>query len=135
MSNNPYAAPSAVVAEVMQDGVDRDRIRRIAGGQRMMVLAVLGQFLASGVNAAVAVDSPIRLLAGLAAVACAVMAIVGAVRLTRALGSHIVTTILVAILMIVPLVNLITMLVLSMRATRALRKAGIRVGLLGAKVD
>lgn len=135
MSSNPYAAPSAVVGEVMQDGVDRDRLRRIASGQRMMVWAVLLQFVAGGVNGAFQDHPMVRPIAVIAAFVFAIMAIIGAVRLSRALGSHIVTTILVAILMIVPLVNLVTMLVLSMRATRALRKAGVRVGLMGAKVD
>jgi hypothetical protein len=36
------------------------------------------------------------------------------------------------VLMFVPLVNLIVLLVVSGRATRALRGAGYRVGLLGA---
>ena len=133
MSNNPYAAPSAAVSEYVSID-DKDRIRRIARGQRMMVWAVLGQWFASAVS--VASDSvALKGVMSLAAIACMVMAIVGAVRLSRALGSHVVTTVLVAILMIVPLINLVTMLVLSMRATRALRKAGVRVGLMGAKVD
>ena len=44
----------------------------------------------------------------------------------------IVAKILLVILMFVPLVNLITLLVLNARATRRLREAGYKVGLLGA---
>jgi len=135
MSNNPYAAPSAVVTEAMPDGVDRDSIRNIARGQKMMVWAVLGQWIAGFANGAAGNDPLIRAVMGLAILVCIVLAIIGAVKLVRALGSGVVAAVLVAILMIVPLVNLVTMLVLSMRATRALRKAGVRVGLLGAWVD
>ena len=37
-------------------------------------------------------------------------------------------------LMFIPLVNLMTLLILNGKATRALRDAGIKVGLMGAKI-
>lgn len=55
-----------------------------------------------------------------------------AYRAAAALGSRL--AILWAIAMLIPFLNAITLLVLSSRATKACRKAGIPVGLLGPKL-
>jgi hypothetical protein len=62
-----------------------------------------------------------------------VMLSIQAFRTAKALGSRV--GLLWAIAMVIPLVNLITLLALSSKATRACRKAGIPVGLLGPKMS
>jgi hypothetical protein len=105
---------------------DIERLNRVASGQRLMVLSVLVSFFAGPLRGSI---GDAALVIGIAAT---IMAIVGAVRLAGALGNSIGMRIVYAVLMIVPLVNLITMLFLSSRATKQLREAGYRVGLLGA---
>jgi hypothetical protein len=68
----------------------------------------------------------------IASLAGSVVAIVGVVRLSGALGNAVIVRILYAIAMLIPLVNLLIMVLLSMRATRELRAGGYRVGFLGA---
>jgi len=132
MSSNPYAAPGAVVGEVVSHE-DQERLQRVASGQRMMVWAVLGTFLTNGSMRAVE-DSMLGTgVLFLLWLACLIFAIIGAVRLLRGLGARVVTCVFVAIFMIIPLFNLIAMLILSNRATRALRAAGFKVGLMGAR--
>ncbi|MDR2112792.1 MAG: hypothetical protein LBQ62_06815 [Candidatus Accumulibacter sp.] len=124
---NPYSPPSSTVADAEDSFIDLDRHNRIAAGQRMMVFAVLVSLLAM----------PLRAVTGeftlAISIVTAILAVVGVVRLTRGLGHSVPVCILCAILMIVPLLNLIVMLILNARATRRLRAAGYRVGLLGAK--
>jgi hypothetical protein len=126
MNPNPYAPPEARIADPVEQGAgDILLLNRIASGQRLLVVAVLVSFVSSafpdsGVGAIVAIVSGI-------------IAIVGAVRLSAALGNPVWARVVSGLLMIVPLANLITMLVLSSRATRRLRAGGYRVGLLGAK--
>lgn len=56
----------------------------------------------------------------------------GIFRLGTGLGLHPVVGVFLILAMFVPLLNLIILLVLNARATRTLREAGYKVGLLGA---
>ena len=60
------------------------------------------------------------------------MALVGVLRLSRGLAWSTGARIALVALLFVPLVNLVTLLVLNVRASRELRRAGYKVGLLGA---
>lgn len=131
MSSNPYAAPSAVVGEVVASAEERERMKRVASGQRMMVWAVLGMLVSNGMTGSH--DLLMLGVGGLLAIVCLVFAIIGVVRLARALGSNGIMCTIAAICMIIPLANLIVMILMSMRATRALKAAGFKVGLLGAR--
>ena len=62
-------------------------------------------------------------------------ALIQVTRLCYATGTGIVVTILVAFLMLLPLLNLIIMLVVNVQATGQLKRAGLRVGLMGASPD
>jgi predicted RNA-binding Zn-ribbon protein involved in translation (DUF1610 family) len=61
--------------------------------------------------------------------------IVGVVRLHGALGTHIVMRILGVLVLLVPLANLLALLRANARATRVLREAGLKVGLMGVRDD
>ena len=60
-----------------------------------------------------------------------VVLIVGVVLLLVAQGNHIAMVIACGILMVAPCGNLLVLLLVNMSVTRTLRRAGLRVGLLG----
>ncbi|MCH8253158.1 MAG: hypothetical protein IID36_11960 [Planctomycetes bacterium] len=60
-----------------------------------------------------------------------VVLIVGVVLLLVAQGNHILMVIACGILMVAPCGNLLVLLLVNMSVTRTLRRAGLRVGLLG----
>lgn len=59
--------------------------------------------------------------------------IVGVVLLMSALGRHIVWRVFYCLLCLVPLINLILLLLINNHANKVLKKAGVRVGLMGAR--
>jgi hypothetical protein len=61
------------------------------------------------------------------------LAIVGLYRLASGLGYSTGVKVLLFVLMIVPLVSLVTLFYLNSKATPLLRRAGYKVGLLGAR--
>jgi hypothetical protein len=115
------------VEEEIEDDVDLDKA---AQGQRMLALSILGTLLVNGV----ARSGALSLLPVFALyVALGVYSLVGVVRLASGLGKTTGATIFYMVLTFVPLVSLVAWIVLSVQATRKLRAAGWRVGLLGAK--
>lgn len=72
------------------------------------------------------------LLVYFAAVICI---IVGVIRLSRAVGTNIVMAVIAGILVFVPLFGLLIMLAENRRATKALKEAGVKVGLLGVSKE
>jgi hypothetical protein len=127
---NPYAVPEADVADIHHlTALDRERLDRIASGQKFIIFALLGSLATSALQVAV---GPLALLGGLLA---SLVAIVGVVRLCGGLGRSIFAKVLYTLAMLIPLVNLLAMLSLSTQATKALRSAGYKVGLLGAKAE
>lgn len=119
---NPYQAPQAAVDRT-EAGPE---LERTASGQKLVVYAFLVYIAAGALRALV---SPVAILLAIPAL---IMALIGVWRTASGLGWHVAVRILLLLLMFVPLVNLIVLLVVSGRATRALRAAGYRVGLLGA---
>jgi len=119
---NPYRTPRANV----DTGGSGPELERVATGQKLVVYAFLVYIAAGALRALV---SPLLVLLAIPAL---VMALIGVWRTGAGLGWHVAVRILLLVLMFVPLVNLIVLLVVSGRATRALRDAGYRVGLLGA---
>lgn len=69
---------------------------------------------------------------GLLVLASIVLSLLGVYRVSSGFGMPIGTKVLLLIGMFVPFVSLIIMVVLNAKATKALRAAGYRVGLLGA---
>lgn len=111
---------------VEKEEIATQLIERVASGQKLIIYAILVQFLAVGLQVAF---GDIASLVGIVAV---VMSLIGMFRLASGLGYSLGVKILLVILLLVPLIGLITLLVLNSRATKALRGAGYKVGLLGA---
>lgn len=124
MQNNPYEAPGAPIRRTTDD---RMRIADIASGQKLVIYAIISDFVAIALRMFV-----VGPLAGLAVLTAFVFAIMGIVRLGSGLGMSLVSKILLVVVMFLPLVNVITLLVVNARATTHLRNAGYKVGLLGA---
>jgi hypothetical protein len=122
-TSNPYEAPKADVAMPL---ADEPRIEQVASAQKLIIYAILAYFAAAVVRALL---GPAGLLIGVAAV---LMGLLGAYRLCTGLGYSVAIRVVLLLLMCVPLVSLIVLLVLNGKATRRLRAAGYRVGLLGA---
>ena len=120
---NPYQAPKAHV----DTGPDNtEEIGKVASGQKLVIYAILLNFVAIALQVAI---GPIAGLFGLAGL---VLSLIGIFRIGSGMGFSIVAKIVLVILMFIPLVNLITLLILNSRATSRLRQAGYKVGLLGA---
>lgn len=129
----PQCGVSLLVAsETGQAGGD---LRTIAIGQKWLLYALLLSLLA---------QVPIFLLtrpgafppAGLAlTLVIAVIQIAALCKLGVALKMHIASIIFCSLLMLVPCVSLITLMVINDKATKKLQAAGIKVGLMGAKLS
>lgn len=122
-TSNPYEAPKADVAMPV---ADEPQTEQVASAQKLIIYAILAYFAAAVVRVLL---GPVGLLVGVAAL---LMGLVGAYRLCTGLGYPMAIRVLLMLLMCVPLVSLIVLLVLNGKATRRLRDAGYRVGLLGA---
>ncbi len=110
-----------------QETISVQAMEDIASGQKLIIYAILVQFLTVGLQAAFGG------VAGLIGIIAIVMSLLGMFRLASGLGYSIGVIIVLVILLLVPLIGLITLLVLNSRATKALREAGYTVGLLGAR--
>ena len=119
--NNPYQSPPSRVADVVDGNIEAS-----AGGQKLVIYAILIYFLAA---ASRLVIGPLALLIALLALG---LAIAGILKLSAGMGFSTLTKIVCVVLMFVPLVGLIMLLVLNSKATKRLQAAGYRVGLLGA---
>ncbi len=94
-------------------------IRAIGLAQRLLLWAVLASILGWVIPFAFIITIPFQLYC--------------VYKLAKALQLSTVASVLYLIAMFIPLVSLICLLILNGRATRALKEAGIRVGLMGAK--
>lgn len=120
---NPYVSPNSDVEKHTETD---EQIEKVASGQKMIIYAILCHF------AGVAVLTTLGPYGLIFSVAALTLAIIGFIRLASGLGYSIPVRILLILLMLVPLISLITLLVLNSKATNRLRKAGYRVGFLGA---
>lgn len=120
---NPYSPPKAEVADVDAAAVvDHERLHRIASGQRLLVASVLVSFLGF---------VPLGFFKLVIVIAAWGLGIFGAVRTSGGLGSHWIMRVIYSLMMLLPLFNLLAMARLSAKATKELRAAGYRVGLMG----
>ena len=97
----------------------------------MINLIVLAYFGASVAGAQISAIPGGRYLVGAIAIVILVAGVVYAVRMASALHGTGVA-VLCAVLLLVPCLGLLVLLVLNSQATAQLKKAGLRVGLLGA---
>jgi hypothetical protein len=134
---NPYAPPveTPYANHGVGSSVDVARLRAVARSHRLINLAILtnlcmfglifvlpGALLKSGVGAA---------LLALVFVGVGVLTLGATAWLAYSL-SGVAVAVLCVLLMFVPAISIVTLLILSRIATRRLRAAGCRVGLLGA---
>jgi hypothetical protein len=121
-SAGPYEPPKAVVADPAS--VPLDQVRRVAKYQRLLILAVvIGAF------------GPLIPLVGIVVLILNIgFQVWCVVKLSAALELNRAAKWIFVVLMFVPLVSLIALLVLNAKATRFIRNAGYRVGLIGAKI-
>jgi len=126
---NPYAPPASQTLAAAGDRND-PRILKVKSGQKMILWAIVLNFVAYGVAMAGVGGVALALLVNLVAL---VISIWGLIRLSSGLGYSVLAIIFLVMAMFVPLVNLITLLIVNSKATNALRAAGYSVGLMGAK--
>jgi hypothetical protein len=126
---NPYAPPTAPIEGPTLDP-DRAKLRDIARHQRDINLMILAQFLLY-VGAGLTRDFAPPFIVGLVALAIVALSLLATFRLASALYGT-TMAIVYGILMFAPCIGLIVLLLLNQEATRRLRNAGFKVGLLGA---
>jgi hypothetical protein len=93
-------------------------IREVGLAQRMAIWGVISGLLA-GFPPALIVVIPFQLYCYY--------------KLARSLDLHLGIIVLCTLLMVIPLVSMLTLLILNQKATKILKNAGIRVGLMGAQ--
>jgi hypothetical protein len=138
-SRNGLAGPRAGGRDIVETttGPSSDQMQRLSKAYRNLVLSFGAQLVLSVMNASVGLLDPVTgLIWSLMVLAGMVGTVVALVyfgyRTAEAMASSAPWTWAVA--MLVPCANAITLLVLSSRATRMCRQAGIPVGLLGPKL-
>lgn len=124
-TNNPYSTPESDVASPLGDD---ENVQRVISGQKLILYAILVNLLANFTANAVPAFGIIAFIVAIG------MSITGLARLGKGLGYHTVVVVLLCISMILPLINLIVLLVVNSRATKRIREAGYKVGLMGAKL-
>jgi hypothetical protein len=127
---NPYAPPTAPVDGPTLDA-DRAKLRDIARHQRTINLMILAQFLLYLAAAATREVDGSAFVVGLVALVILALSLLATFRLAGTLYTT-PMAILYGILMFAPCIGLIVLLLLNQEATRRLRNAGFKVGLLGA---
>lgn len=118
-------------------------VRRVGLAQRRIMWIILGAILllvSFGMGAAITPTSgaAMFLVLGLLLVlrlGMLVLMMIGVYQLASALGSGTGTCVLYVIGMLIPLVSLIILLTVNQKATNLLKRNGIKVGLMGAKVS
>lgn len=123
--NNPYKAPlSNIENRVIKDS--SADLRKTAKGQKLLVYAVLVYFIAAFARSYIGPFAFILLFASL------IMSLSGLYMVLAERQSHIAVKILLFIFLFVPLINILVLLRVNARATKELREAGYKVGLMGA---
>lgn len=127
---NPYAAPTSQSTASVDEAVWRE-LAGIAQAQRIVIFSILGYFVAIVVSAVLGQSEVGEIFATLLAAVVGIAGLVGGIMLAYRL-SGLGLAIGAGIALIIPLVGFIVMLLLSGSANRRMKKAGVRVGLLGA---
>lgn len=112
--------------------VPRNDLRTIALRQKAIMYCILGYVVCGILN--FVLPFPVNAIAGLGVLAAMIAGAVFVFMLSLALYST-GTGIVLGILTLVPLVGLIVLLIINGRATNELKQHGIKVGLMGARMD
>jgi hypothetical protein len=103
----------------------------VASGQKLIIFAILVNLATFGVTAGLGDKGEIFIL-GLE-IAAITLALLGVVRVALGLGYSTRARVVLLFLAFIPILNFWMLVLLNARATRALRAAGYKVGLLGAR--
>ena len=131
---NPYAPPDSLPQD-LPSHQDPDRLRRIAKAQRQVNVAAALYLGLIPVNILFSVaDIQVGLASWIIVLYLLVVLAMGAVSIFRlaAVFRGPVVAVIYVLGLLIPLVGLLLLLSVSGKATRELRSAGIKVGLLGA---
>lgn len=121
--DNPYRAPQSDLSAATADDAD---IAAVYRGQKEIIYAIVAQMVAM----AAAPFEPV--LGRFLAIAALGIAVYGLWRLGKGLHYATWLNVLLVLMMLLPLLNLLTLLIVNAQATRRLRAAGYKVGLVGA---
>ena len=124
--NNPYEAPLANIENRPTIPITAG-LEKTAKGQKLVVYAVLIYFIAAFSRIYIGPFAFLLLFASL------IMSLIGLYMVLAERQSHIAVKILLFILLFIPLVNIFVLLRINAQATKTLREAGYKVGLMGAK--
>ena len=126
---NPYQPPeSDIDPGAGANGLDEKTFYHLSRGQKMAIYAIAIYFIA-GISA----NFIGGIFAGLLIIFALVLAIVGLVRILMGSQIGLLSKILLFIAMFIPLINLLALARINYIATKELRAAGYKVGLLGVK--
>lgn len=124
------AASSAETAERIAQIEEDEQLSLAAGGQKIAIYCIVLNMGLQGVSRNQSLPSLVVLILS---ILVGIYALVGVVRMCSGLARSQNAKIAFMVTSFVPLLNIASLIYLSARTTKALRKAGWRVGLLGAK--
>jgi hypothetical protein len=119
---DPYATPTSELAVPVKTDKEVELIRM---GQKLVIYAIL-------LNIGVAILAQFVSLLGFLQIGVLAVSMFGLVKQFQGFQVAMWARVLIILSMVIPLVNLLVLLRLNARATKALRAAGYRVGLMGA---
>ena len=126
--NNPYEPPESDVSSGSNvNELDEKTFKHLSQGQKMAIYAIVIYFI-GGVSATF-----IGGIAGLLIIFALILALIGLVRILLGSTIGLVSKILLFIAMFIPIINLLALARINYIATKELRAAGYKVGLLGVK--
>lgn len=131
MTSNPYAVPEGDFEKKVDTSPEREKLRRVAKHQRLVIVAVLCNL---AVNAAVVFARDPGLPGGLILLGIVGVVVVFQLVAIFLLANEVYGTgiaIFCSLLMFLPCISLITLLVINQKAIALLQGGGIKVGFFG----
>jgi predicted neutral ceramidase superfamily lipid hydrolase len=113
---------------MIEDVDEATRAEQVCSGQKLAIWAILLNLISIPLLLTPE-GALIRVPLVLAAI---VLAVLGIVRMSRALGINLMIIVLMAMAMVIPMVSLVILLIVNARASRFLREHGYTVGMFGA---
>ncbi|GAB1263829.1 hypothetical protein [Aurantivibrio infirmus] len=124
-TQNPYTTPTADIQN--NDNFEfSERMEKMAGGQKLVIYAVLLYFIAASLRLVIGPFAFILLFISL------IISLIGLYKVLSARQNHIAVKIILFALLFIPLINILVLLSINSRATKSLREAGYKVGFMGA---
>jgi hypothetical protein len=132
-TQNPYAQPQSNVLDETPGMIDEVQAYRLYSGAEGLRMTCVG--IGLGIVTMSTAQNLMPVAVVCVEVALVVMMLIGVARLARAAGMGLLATIGTVLLQCVPIVNLLLLLFLANKSIKALKAAGIHLGLLGASKE